>query len=64
MANTHSYACSDYPGMEACPAHFTAETEAEVMKLMELHASHAHGENPAVWTDEDRTYLKALIKTE
>lgn len=64
MSKTHSYACADYPGMEACPARFTAATEAEVWKLMEVHAAHAHGENPADWTDEDRTYLKTLIKAE
>ena len=34
------------------------------MKLMELHASHAHGEDPKAWTGEDRTYLKTLIKSE
>ena len=64
MAKTHSYACGDYPGMEACPAQVTAETEDEVWKLMELHASVAHGEDPAAWSDEDRVYLKTLIKSE
>jgi hypothetical protein len=64
MAKTHSYACRDYPGMEACPAQVTAETEDEVWKLMELHASVAHGEDPAAWSDEDRAYLKTLIKSE
>jgi hypothetical protein len=64
MAKTHSYACRDYPGMEACPAQVTAETEDEVWKLMELHASVAHGEDPAAWSDEDRVYLKTLIKSE
>ncbi|WP_370039966.1 DUF1059 domain-containing protein [Sinorhizobium fredii] len=33
----YSYRCKDYPGMEACPASFTAETEAEVWKHIELH---------------------------
>ena len=64
MAKTHSYACRDYPGMEACPAQVTAETEDEVWKLMDLHASVAHGEDPAAWSDEDRAYLKTLIKSE
>jgi hypothetical protein len=41
-----------------------AETEDEVWKLMELHASVAHGEDPSAWTDEDRAYLKTLIKAE
>ena len=64
MAKTHSYACRDYPGMEACPAQVTADTEDEVWKLMELHASIAHGENAADWDDETREYLGTLIKEE
>ena len=64
MTSKHSYACKDYPGMEACPGRFVAETEDEIWKLMELHASVAHGEDPATWTAEDRAQLKALIKTE
>jgi hypothetical protein len=50
--------------MEACPGYVRAETVDEVWQLMELHASVAHGEDPAAWTDEDRAQLKALIKTE
>ncbi len=49
--------------MEACPGYFVAETEAELLKLVELHASVAHGEDPAAWSDDDRAYLKTLIKT-
>ncbi len=64
MASKHSYACKDYPGMEACPGMFVAATEDEVWKLMELHATHAHGEDPKAWSDEDRSYLKGLIKSE
>ncbi len=64
MATAYSYACKDYPGMEACPGQVVAETEAEVWKLMELHASVAHDEDPGAWSDEDRTYLKTLIKPE
>lgn len=64
MASKHSYACMDYPGMEACPGKFVAATEDEVWKLMELHAAHAHGEDPKAWSDEDRSYLKGLIKSE
>jgi hypothetical protein len=64
MANSYSYACKDYPGMEACPGRFVAETEAEVWKLMELHASVAHEEDPGAWSDDDRAYLKTLIKAE
>ncbi len=64
MKLTYSYACSDYPGMETCPGRFHAETEGELWKLIELHASVAHEEDPAAWTDEDRAQIKALIKTE
>jgi len=64
MANAFSYACKDYPGMEACPGRVVAETEAEIWKLMEVHASHAHGEDPKDWNDDDRSYLKTLIKAE
>ncbi len=44
MATTYSYACKDFPGMEACPAHFHAETDGELLKIIELHAQLAHGE--------------------
>ncbi len=64
MAKTYAYACRDYPGMEACPGHFIAETEDEVWKLMELHAALAHAEDPGAWSAEDRAYLKTLIKSE
>ena len=49
--------------MEAYPGSFIAETEDEVWKLMELHAAHAHGEDPAAWSEEDRAYLGTLVKT-
>ena len=62
MTSKHSYACKDYPDMEACPGYLVAETEDEIWKLMELHASVAHGEDPGQWSDEDRKYLKTLIK--
>jgi predicted small metal-binding protein len=64
IANAYTYACKDYPGMEACPGSVTAETEDEVMKLIELHAVVAHGEDPSQYTDEDWAYLKTLIKSE
>ena len=38
MATTYSYACKEFPGMEACPAHFHAETEGVLWKVIELHA--------------------------
>ena len=64
MAPMYSYAYKDYPSMETCPVHFIAETEGEIWKLMELHASVAHWEDPGDWSDEDRQYLKTLIKSE
>ncbi|MFQ5467144.1 MAG: DUF1059 domain-containing protein [Kiloniellaceae bacterium] len=64
MPTKHAYACKDYPGMEACPGHFVAETAEEVMKLMELHAVVAHGEDPAAWSDEDKAYFKSFITSE
>lgn len=57
MTIPYSYACKDYPGMELCQGHLTAETVAEVMKHVELHTSVAHGEDPAGWSKEDRTFL-------
>ena len=47
MTSKHSYACKDYPEMDACPGQFVAETEDELWKLMELHASVAHGGRPS-----------------
>jgi len=64
MTSIYSYACKDYPEMESCPGHFVAETEDEIWKLMALHASVAHGEDPDKWSDEDRQFLKTLIKSE
>jgi hypothetical protein len=64
MTTTYSYACKDYPGMEACPGQFIAQTEGELWKLIELHAALAHEENPAAWTAEDRAQLKTLIRSE
>lgn len=64
MANAYSYACNDYPGMENCPGKVTAKTKDEVIKLVELHAVVAHGEDPSAWGDDDRALLMALIKPE
>lgn len=64
MKTIYSYACKDYPGMKACPGRFYTETEDELWKHMELHASAAHHEDPNSWTAEDRAQLKTLIKTE
>jgi len=58
----YSYRCADYPGMGPCPASFTAETDAEVLKHVELHAAIAHQENPEQWSPEDRQTVKKLIR--
>ena len=62
--SSYAYACRDYPGMEQCPGQFVAETEAELWRLIELHAKEAHGEDPSSWSDDDRAYLKKLISTQ
>lgn len=59
----YTYRCKDYPGNEACAALFTATTEAEVMKHVELHGALAHGEDPAQWSEEDRQQVKKLIRS-
>ncbi len=56
-----SYRCGEYPGMEACPGSFTAETETELWKHIELHAATAHQENPEKWSPEERQQMKKLI---
>lgn len=62
MTEAYSYACRDYPGMESCPGKVVAATQDEIVKLMELHAVVAHGEDPSSWSDEDRAFLATLIK--
>ena len=57
----YTYRCKDFPGMEDCPGSFTAETEDEVMKLVELHATIAHDEDPAQWSQDDRELVAKLI---
>ena len=57
-----TYACKEYPGMETCSGRFEAETEEELWKHIELHASVAHKENPAAWSAEDKAQLKAVIR--
>lgn len=64
MVEAYSYACKDYPGMESCPGKVVAESKDEVIKLMELHAVVAHGEDPSAWSGEDRAFLATLIKPE
>ena len=57
----YTYRCRDFPGMESCPASFTAESAEEVMKHVELHAEVAHGEDPKQWSEGDRDGVKKLI---
>ena len=57
----YSYACKNCPGMETCPGQFHAQTEAELWKLIELHAKLAHNENPDAWSPDDKAQVKALI---
>lgn len=64
MNTIYSYACRDYPGMETCPGRFHAASKDELLKLIELHASLAHGENPTTWTAEDKAKIEALIDIE
>jgi len=64
MTTIYSYACRDCQGMETCAGRFYAETEEEVWRHMELHASMAHQEDPTAWSDEDVDYLKSLIRAE
>jgi Protein of unknown function (DUF1059) len=47
--------------MEACPGSFKSETEAELWKHIELHASTAHQEKPEQWSLEERQQMKKLI---
>ena len=57
----YTYRCRDYPGMEACPATFTADSPSEVMRHVELHAEVAHGENPNQWSEGDKSEVRKLI---
>lgn len=50
--------------METCPGRFYAATENELWKIIELHASVAHNEDPTAWSPEERAQVKALIMTE
>ncbi|KRD49031.1 DUF1059 domain-containing protein [Ensifer sp. ENS10] len=57
----YTYRCKDFPGMEACPGSFTAETEAELWKHIELHGATAHGEKPEQWSKEDREQVAKIV---
>jgi predicted small metal-binding protein len=58
----YTYRCRDFPGMEACPASFTAQSPEEVMKHVELHATQAHGEDPSKWSKDDRAMVDQMIR--
>lgn len=64
MPMIYSYACRNYPGMGDCPGSFRASTQDEIRRLVELHAAVAHGEDPSVWTAEDRALVNSLIRAE
>jgi len=59
----YTYRCADFPGMEKCPASFTAGTESELWKHIELHARDAHQEDPGQWSKEDRKGIKDAIRS-
>lgn len=58
----HAYRCREFPGMGDCPGYFVASTPEEVLKLTELHARIAHGENPDEWPPDDRQQVLDLIR--
>jgi hypothetical protein len=58
----YSYKCADYPGMQSCPASFTAATKAELWKHIELHGATAHEEKPEQWSPEERQQIEKLIR--
>lgn len=64
MVKTFAYACAEFPGMEACPAHFHTETRKELDEIVRQHAILAHGENPDDWSQEDRDTLASLVREE
>lgn len=55
------YRCREYPGMEDCPGEFVADSKQELQQHIELHAAEAHGENPAVWSAEEREIVQGLV---
>ncbi|MBL8895783.1 MAG: DUF1059 domain-containing protein [Rhizobiales bacterium] len=57
----YSYRCKDYPERQSCPGLFEAETEAELWKHIEIHASVAHQEDPRWWSAHDRHTMTKCI---
>lgn len=64
MPKTYAYACADFPGMQACPAHFHVETREELFEITKRHAIIAHGESPDDWSAEDLQTLRDLFREE
>jgi len=58
----YSYSCSQYPGMEGCAGFFVADSEQELWKHLELHGREAHGEDPALWSQEEVQTISGLIR--
>jgi hypothetical protein len=56
-----TYVCAQFPGMGDCPGNFTTATEGELWQLVELHGRVAHEEDPALWSNEDRQQIGAII---
>jgi predicted small metal-binding protein len=50
--------------METCPGKVTAETEEEIIKLIEVHAVVAHGEDPTTYSEDDWAHIKTFIKSQ
>jgi hypothetical protein len=49
--------------MDACPGAFTADTEPELWKHIELHAREAHHEDPTQWSADDKQGMKNIIRS-
>ena len=61
----YTYACAEFPGAEDCPGKFTAPTQEELWKLLEVHGREAHGmANLDDWSDDDRRQVQELIHAE
>jgi len=57
-----TYHCRDYPGMEWCAGSFTASTEDEIWKHIELHAQMSHHKTPEQWSTEEREAVKRQMR--
>ena len=48
--------------MEGCAGFFVADSEQELWKHLELHGREAHGEDPALWSQEEVQTISGLIR--